>query len=83
MAVENEKGWCKEGWFEMSNLIRAIAARLPQYAIPSDFVDERSVADVVQDQYGDPEQPTAMKQIADSAAGKSPTTFVNKIQVDR
>ena len=83
MAVEDEKEWCKEGWFEMSDLLRELIARLPQYSIPNDFVDERSLTDVMEDQMGQPLEPTALKQIADSAQGKSPTTFVNKIQLDR
>jgi hypothetical protein len=62
----------------MSELIRELMARLPSQAIQGDFVDERSVADLIQQQYGNPQDPTAVKQLRDKAQGTD-----SRIQLDR
>jgi len=67
----------------MSDLIRAIVPRLQPYALNEEFLEKRSLADVTEDQYGDPLDPTAMKQLQDKSQGKSPTPFTTKVQLDR
>lgn len=67
----------------MSTLIRELIPRLNSHSLNKDFVEDRSLVDVMTDQFGQPLQPTAMKQLADSASGKSPTPFTSKVQLDR
>lgn len=67
----------------MSNLIRELLARLNEYAIPDDFVDQRSISDVQEEAEGVPLHPTAMKQLQAKSQGYSPTPFTTKIQLDR
>jgi hypothetical protein len=67
----------------MSTLIRELIPRLNSYSLNNDFVEDRSLVDVLTDQIGKPLQPTAIKQLSDSAAGKSPTPFTSKVQLDR
>lgn len=67
----------------MSELIRSLLPRLTSNAIRDDFVDERSLGDVLQKQYGDPVQPTAMAQLQLQAQGRGPTPMTSKIQLDR
>jgi hypothetical protein len=62
----------------MSELIRSLLPRLLSGAIPNDYIDERSLGDVVQRQYGNPEEPTAIAQLREKAEGKS-----SRIQLDR
>lgn len=67
----------------MSELIRSLLPRLTTNALHNDFVDERSIADVMQKQYGNPLQPTAMAQLQLQAQGKGPTPMTSKVQLDR
>lgn len=67
----------------MSELIRSLLPRLTTNALRNDFVDERSLGDVMQQQYGDPLEPTAMAQMKLQAQGKGPTPMTSKIQLDR
>ena len=67
----------------MSNLIRELIPRLNSYSLNEDFIEDRSLTDVLTDQLGQPIEPTAMKQLMDSASGKSPTPFTSKVQLDR
>jgi hypothetical protein len=67
----------------MSQLIRSLLPRLTSYAVGGDFVDERSIADVIEKSHGTPTQDTAMKQIAKKNAGQNPTPMTTKIQLDR
>jgi len=67
----------------VSELIRSLIPRLATNALRSDFVDERSLADVVQKQYGNPLEPTAMAQLQLQAQGKGPTPMTTKVQLDR
>lgn len=67
----------------MSELIRALLPRLATNALHNDFVDERSLGDVMQQQYGDPLNPTAMAQLQLQAQGKGPTPMTSKVQLDR
>jgi len=67
----------------MSELIRVLSARLPSKAIAGDFVDKRSLADLIEEQAGVPVQQTAMAQLQAKASGNSPVPMVNKIQLDR
>lgn len=67
----------------MSDLLRAIIPRLNSYSLNKDFVEERSMNDVMQGQVGQPMNPTAMRQLQDKAQGKGPTPFTTKVQLDR
>lgn len=67
----------------MSELLRSLVARLPQNAIPGDYVDERRLGDMVNRQYGNPNEPTAVAQMQAKASGKPPVAMVNQIQLDR
>ena len=67
----------------MSNLIRAIIPRLQSYALNDEFSEKRKLTDIVQGQYGQPTEPTAMRQLQDKTQGKSPTPFTTKVQLDR
>ena len=67
----------------MSELLRALIARLPQNAIHGDYIDERRLGDMVDRQYGDPNDPTAIAQMRAKASGKPPVAMVNEIQLDR
>ena len=67
----------------MSDLLRAIIPRLNSYSLNRDFVEERSINDVMQQQVGQPMQPTAMRQLQNKSQGKSPTPFTTKVQLDR
>jgi hypothetical protein len=67
----------------MSNLIRAIIPRLQSYALNDEFSEKRKLTDVMEGQYGQPTEPTAMRQLQDKSQGKSPTPFTAKVQLDR
>ena len=67
----------------MSNLIRAIIPRLQSYALSEEFSEKRKLTDVMEGQYGQPTEPTAMRQLQDKSQGKSPTPFTTKVQLDR
>lgn len=67
----------------MSELLRSLLARLPQDSIPSDYVDERRLGDMVDRQYGSPQEPTAVAQMQAKAQGKPPVAMVNQLQLDR
>lgn len=62
----------------MSTLIRELVARLPDLAIQGDFIDERGIADVMEEQAGVPQEPTAMAQLRRKSEGES-----SQIQLDR
>ena len=62
----------------MSDIIREMMARLPVMSIQGDFIDERGIADVMQEQAGVPQEPTAMAQLRRKAEGES-----SQIQLDR
>ncbi len=57
--------------------------RLPSGSIASDFIDERSMGDLIEAQAGVPQEPTAMAQMRLKAEGKNPAPMVNSIQLDR
>lgn len=67
----------------MSDIIRSLLPRLPAGAISGDFIDERSIGDMIEKQAGVPSEPTAMVQMRLKAEGKNPTPMVNSIQLDR
>lgn len=67
----------------MSELLRQLQSRLPSGAINGDFVDERSIADLLMESAGQPTEPTAMVQLRRMAEGKSPGPMVNEMQLDR
>lgn len=67
----------------MSDIIRSLLPRLPSTAISGDFIDERTMRDMVEAQAGLPQEPTAMAQMRMLAEGKSPSPMVNQIQLDR
>jgi len=62
----------------MSNILRELMARTPKMAIQGDFIDERGMADWMEEQAGVPQEPTAMNQLRKKAEGES-----SQIQLDR
>ena len=67
----------------MSELIRSLLPRLTSNALRDDFVDERTIADLLLESSGEPVEPTAMVQLRRKAEGKSPSPMVNEVQLDR
>lgn len=67
----------------MSDLIRELLPRLNRMAVGGDFVDERTLGDLIERLNGQPKEPTSLRQIRRSAQGESPTSFTSKIQLDR
>ena len=62
----------------MSYILRELTSRLPSYAIPDDFLDKRSFTDLMEEQSGIPNEPTALQQIRKKAEGET-----SQIQLDR
>lgn len=67
----------------MSDLIRSLLPRVASNAIADDFIDRRRMGDLIEEQAGIPQEPTAMAQMRMMSEGRPPSLMVNKLQLDR